>query len=200
MIKNKVQLALRLSELKQLKPKEKLDQFATPSEIAASLAWIAFQRNELKGKICDLGCGNGILAIACSLLSECKCFGYDIDKAAIKIAKENAKTVNAKCEFFEKDFREIQGSFDVVIMNPPFGSWPFRWDREFLEKAFTLADKVYSIHPFHMKEILQYMTNKHGFKLCMLERVAFPLKKSFWWHKKKIKRFEAGIFRFEKAR
>lgn len=199
MIKSKAQLVLLLSRLKKLKPKEKLDQFQTPAEIAASIAWIAFQRNELKGKVCDLGCGNGILAIACSLLSpNIECFGYDIDEDAIEIARENAGLVKVKCEFFVKDFREVKGSFDLVVMNPPFKRWPFRLDREFLEKAFSISRIVYSIHPMHMKKILDYLAEKNNFQMSLIEKFSFPLEKTFWWHRKKVKRFEAGIFRFEK--
>jgi len=41
-------------------------------------------------KMADIGCGSGILAMACSKATKCKAVGVDIDKPSVKIAKGNA--------------------------------------------------------------------------------------------------------------
>ena len=58
---NKKQLAIKLSKLEQLKEhNQKLEQYTTPSETAASILWHAYMNNDIKGKtIADLGCGSG---------------------------------------------------------------------------------------------------------------------------------------------
>jgi len=38
----------------------------------------------------DIGCGSGILAMACAQKTGCKAYGVDLDKESVKIAKQNA--------------------------------------------------------------------------------------------------------------
>ncbi|MDO4562735.1 MAG: 50S ribosomal protein L11 methyltransferase [Clostridia bacterium] len=42
-------------------------------------------------KVLDLGCGSGILSVASLLLGAARAFGVDIDPAAARVARENAK-------------------------------------------------------------------------------------------------------------
>lgn len=56
--------------------------------------------------VLDIGCGSGILSIACLLLGADKAFGVDIDSLAVKTAKANA---------MENGFDEAK--FDAVIGN-----------------------------------------------------------------------------------
>ena len=49
----------------------------------------------------DVGCGSGILAICASKLGAKKCYAYDIDPVAVKVARENVKDngcSNIDCE------------------------------------------------------------------------------------------------------
>lgn len=41
-------------------------------------------------RMADIGCGSGILAMACAQKTGCKAYGVDLDKGSVKIAKENA--------------------------------------------------------------------------------------------------------------
>ena len=61
---SKSTLAVRLSKLKGfLQPKLASEQYATDSETAADLLWLAFMNGDVKDKvIADFGCGTGILA------------------------------------------------------------------------------------------------------------------------------------------
>ncbi|MCD7944879.1 MAG: 50S ribosomal protein L11 methyltransferase [Clostridia bacterium] len=43
------------------------------------------------GRMLDLGCGSGILAIAASKLGFRECFAYDVDPVAVRVAKENVE-------------------------------------------------------------------------------------------------------------
>jgi putative methylase len=73
--------------------------------------------------------------------------GVDIDKIAIKTAAENSQKVCANdVQWVVGDVTAITGSFDTVLMNPPFGVQKRAADRKFLEKALEVGNAVYSLH------------------------------------------------------
>lgn len=61
--------------------------------------------------VLDIGCGSGILSIACLLLGAKSAFGVDIDSLAVKTAKENA----LKNGFDESRFRVVQGNLSDKV-------------------------------------------------------------------------------------
>lgn len=71
--------------------------------------------------VLDIGCGSGILSIACLLLGAKNAFGVDIDSLAVKTAIANAKENN----FDESVFTAVQGNlsdqvsgkFNLVVAN-----------------------------------------------------------------------------------
>ncbi|MBO5409785.1 MAG: 50S ribosomal protein L11 methyltransferase [Clostridia bacterium] len=72
-------------------------------------------------KVLDIGCGSGILSVACLLLGAESAVGVDIDALAVKTAKENGKTNG----FDEPQYTVLQGSmtdkvsgkFDIIAAN-----------------------------------------------------------------------------------
>jgi len=79
--------------------------------------------------ILDIGCGSGNIAIALAAnISNCKVFGTDISKDALKISVDNAEVngVKNKTEFHLKDI--LSGDFsdlpkmDIIVSNPPYVS------------------------------------------------------------------------------
>lgn len=70
----------------------------------------------------DMGTGSGCIAISCQLenptLNVSAC---DISLAALAIAKENAKLLNAKISCIESNwFQAISGKFAIIASNPPY--------------------------------------------------------------------------------
>ena len=71
--------------------------------------------------VLDIGCGSGILSVACLLLGADSAVGVDIDALAVKTARENGKTNG----FDEPKFTVLQGSttdkvkgkFDIIAAN-----------------------------------------------------------------------------------
>jgi ribosomal protein L11 methyltransferase len=71
--------------------------------------------------VLDIGCGSGILAVAALLLGATAATGVDIDKLAVKTARENGR-IN---KFQEPEFTvlngnlvdRVTGKFDIVIAN-----------------------------------------------------------------------------------
>lgn len=72
--------------------------------------------------VLDMCTGSGciILSLACYGNFE-RCIGTDISKEALKIAKENGKSLAPMVKFINSDlFAEIEGSYDVIVSNPPY--------------------------------------------------------------------------------
>ena len=71
--------------------------------------------------VLDVGCGSGILSIACVLLGAKSAVGADIDALAVKTAKENARENNLgedKISFVEGDLSEkVTGKFNLIVAN-----------------------------------------------------------------------------------
>ncbi len=68
-------------------------------------------------KILDLGCGTGILGIACAkLISNCKIWAVDIDEEAIKACKYNVK-LNQMQEKFSIQKEIPEEMFDLILAN-----------------------------------------------------------------------------------
>lgn len=74
-----------------------------------------------EGTVLDIGCGSGILAVAALLLGAKAATGVDIDKLAVKTARENGR-ING---FQEPEFTvlngnmvdKVHGKFDIVVAN-----------------------------------------------------------------------------------
>jgi len=196
---NKKELAILLSKLEKIRPKKKLEQYQTPSEIAADLLWVAFLRGDLKGKVADLGCGNGILGIGAKLLGAREVYCVEIDEDSLEVAERNARKLGVDVKFSLMDVRDFEEGVDTVVMNPPFGRKPHHLDRVFLEKAFEIADVIYSIHPASSTHFLLNFGKRHSFHGEVLKEFDFPLRAIFPWHRKRVGRFKVVFLRFQSS-
>jgi release factor glutamine methyltransferase len=105
----------------------------TETLIEGVLGWMKDKKDPLR--ILDLGTGTGCILI--SLLHECQNatgVGADFSLEALEIARINAalNTVDSRAEFIQSDWgKELQGSFDIIVSNPPY--IPLK-DKEILEQ------------------------------------------------------------------
>lgn len=96
--------------------------FGSGSHHTTKLCLEALENCVEKGNtVLDVGCGSGILSIATMLLGAKSAVGIDIDKLAVKTAKENGK-LNSLSEpeltFVEGNLTDkITGKYDVVVAN-----------------------------------------------------------------------------------
>lgn len=76
-------------------------------------------RNE---KVLDIGTGSGAIAIVLAKETNAVVTAVDISKKALKVAKENAKRLDAKVNFVCSDlFENLDGQvFDIIVSNPPY--------------------------------------------------------------------------------
>ena len=207
MIPSKKDLAIIISAIEGFEePKAEWEQYMTPSEIAAELLWTAYMDGSIKGKdVVDLGCGTGIFSFGAALLGAKSVTGYDIDKKVIEIAERNKKIVEKTkipiCEikFVVKDVKEVNQKCDTVIMNPPFGVQKEGADKIFLEKAFEIAENVYSIHKFGTEKFLEKFASKSKFNAIRLVKRTISLKPTMNFHEKFKHPVDVMLWKFVKA-
>jgi len=197
----KKELELKLQEFEGFdQPKADLEQYMTPPELASSVLWSIYLRGEIQDKrIYDLGCGVGTLGIGAKLLGADEVVCIDVDEEAVRVAKENAKKTGVDIEFRCSDIREVSGSADLVIQNPPFGSQKRGSDRPFIEKSLEIASVVYSFHMTETEGFVEEYVEEHGADIALKEELSFPLKRTMPWHEKDVETIEVTLYRFERA-
>ena len=196
----KQQLEMALQQLRPLDSRsERLEQYTTPADIAASVIWDAFAEGDIQDRaVADLGCGNGVLSVAAKLMGASKVLGVDLDPAALRIAAENARILGLEISFVEGDVSSVAGKFDTVIQNPPFGAQKRHADRAFIRKSLELAPKVYSLHNAGTETFVARMVESLGAKCKPVKRFKFEIPFSFEFHKKPKETFSMVLLKFER--
>ncbi len=150
---SKKRLEILLEETPNFRePKRELEQYLTPSNVAASLLWEAHLKGDLGGIVYDLGCGTGKLTYGSLLMGAKEVICVDIDSEALLQARNFLKRAleNPNVDFVQADVREGRFSRPLkectVIMNPPFGVWSKKADTDFILTAAKICKKGYSIH------------------------------------------------------
>jgi putative methylase len=202
-------LAIQLSKLNVFtKAKVRLEQYPTDSEIAATVLWDAFMQGDIEDKIlADLGSGTGILGIGAILLGAKHVYFIDTDREVLDILRENLAKLDIPVKKFKvlnKGVEDInipyfvQIKADVVIQNPPFGTKEKHIDKKFLEKAFTIAPVIYSLHKLTSDKFIKAVASDHMFKSQLIHKFNFPIKASMKHHKKKVEKVEVGCWKLFK--
>ncbi len=193
----KVQLERILQSLEPVpRPRADIEQYPTPAGVAAEVAFIAFNRGDLEGRrILDAGCGNGILAIAAKLMGAAEVVGVDLDPAAIAVAGRNAERAKVEAAWRCTDIAEVQGAFDTVLMNPPFGAQRKHADLPFLERAFSVARVVYSFHNAVTEPFLLRRIAAMGGEVTDRASYEFPLAPTFRFHRDTVRRIPVVLLR-----
>jgi putative methylase len=131
-------------------PKVDLEQYTTSEHVAATMLYIAaYTNNDIAGKcVLDLGCGTGRLSLGAAFLGAETVLGVDIDKSSLKLAMANTQKTGfiSNVNWVNGDISVINGYFDTVLQNPPFGVQTRNADRAFLVKALTSGKMIYSLH------------------------------------------------------
>ena len=205
-IGSKKQLEIVLSRLKGFeKAKVSDEQYITQSSIAAEVLWKAHFRDIEEKVIVDLGSGTGILGIGCLLLGARKVIFVEKDKEAMGICKENIKKIESEGfelgeeEFIEGDIKEFGEGADTAVMNPPFGTKQRHADKEFLLKAFSVANVTYSLHKTSTKEYIMQLAERNGFRIRERFDFDFMLRNTMKHHTKGKQYVDVSCFVFEKA-
>ena len=204
-IRSKKDLEVELSKLKNFEsPSFELEQYATPSHIAAEWIWNMALKGEIAGRvILDAACGPGILGIGLLLMGAKKIFFVDKDQKALTICIENYNKIKGeydvgKAEFIHQDISLFDQQVDIVVQNPPFGTKNEHIDKVFLEKAFSVAPLVYSMHKYTTAKFVEAISKDFGFTITDLWRYEFPIKAVFKFHEKPVVKVDVGLWRMKK--
>jgi putative methylase len=174
-------------------PELELEQYQTPSLLAAEILHFAYMQGDLNESVQDLGCGTGILAIGAKILGARKVVGYDADPKALEVAKKNAEKFGVEVEFVCSDITEVSGHVKTTLMNPPFGARVKGRDRPFLSSALRTSEVIYSIHNRGSLAFIQKFIKPAVITHSYVAK--FPLKRTFDFHQKEREIIEVEIYR-----
>jgi release factor glutamine methyltransferase len=75
-------------------------------------------------RVLDVGCGSGAIAVTLSVELDCTVTACDISPAALQVASENARRLDARVQFVAGDISTCFAarSFDLIASNPPYVS------------------------------------------------------------------------------
>ena len=166
-------------------PIPELEQYSTPPDIALEIIKKVNASGNLSGKVADLGCGTGRLAIAAAILGA-NVTGFEIDEKAIGIAKDYSKHNYLDITWVNQPIEGIEDKFDTVIMNPPFGSQRPGADKIFLEKAMKIATHIWTIHLSETRKFIEKLVEDNNCQIIELYEFRYPLKKTMPFHSKKV--------------
>lgn len=199
MLKKKLEILLEKVEPFEA-PKVRLEQYITPAKIAAEVLHHAHLKGDIEGRVVfDLGCGTGKFAIGAALLGAKEVYGFDADEKALKVAKKNAEKFALVIVWIKSDVKDIKGSCDTVIQNPPFGVKKEKADRAFLKKALELGRVIYSMHRAETREFVTRYIEKLGGIITDVRRVEFLLPHSYKFHRKEKKKISVDVYRILSA-
>lgn len=199
---SKSELSRELSKVEGFEdPKISLEQYKTPSSLAADIGYIASMQGDLEDSIVDLGCGTGILGLS-ALLSGCSDVTFvEKDEDAIKILKRNLESFNISSEKYEivnSDVREIERDFEVVLMNPPFNVHSEE-GVVFWEKAFEIGEKVYGMGMKGFYSSIKELSEKFGFERTDSEVYDVSLPSTFGFHTQESEEIKIEVLIFTKV-
>ncbi len=199
-------MTMRLNELERRlemvkgfpSPSSRLEQYQTPASLAARLLFHAASKGDIGGRrVCDLGCGTGILAIGAALLGASEVVGIDGDEAVLAPARDNATRVGVEITFLsgrigDPGLPASLGPCDTVVMNPPFGAQKAHADRPFIDAALEIAPITYGIYNAGSRQFIESYIAGRG----RVEEVIggiLPIRRTFSFHTRPMKEIPVEI-------
>lgn len=191
-------------------PKIRLEQYATPSHIAACmLHTIQAKYGDLDGRfVADLGAGCGMLSIGAFLMGAAATVGFELDADAVQIFRANVADMElpavecVQCDVLGELAAPASrwlGVFDTVLLNPPFGTkHNAGQDVRFVEVALRLSHGcVYSLHKSSTRDFIRKRAEREwGVGAEVVAELRYNLEASYRFHKKKSVDIEVDCWRF----
>ena len=188
-------------------PSARLEQYRTPSEVAAHVVHLADLRGDVADRtVVDLGAGTGMLALGAALRGPDRVVGVELDPAALSTARDNAVRVGSAAElgWLLADVRRLPLSPagpTTVLSNPPFGAVDGREgaDRPFLAAAAAVADVSYTVHNAGSREFVESFAADNGGAVTDAYAADFEVANRFDHHTSDAETVAVELFRTEWA-
>ena len=179
------------------KPEVAFEQYTIPADLAAEILFTAcYSHDDIQEKcVLDLGTGTGRLALGASILGARAVVGVDIDAPSISVASQSAKGLHTEADWVVGDISTIRGSFDTVLMNPPFGTKQPHADLQFLQCAQNLGSVIYSIHKSSTRNFLEKWLQNQTLKGERIMSTRMEIPHQFSFHRKPKTFVEVDVFR-----
>jgi len=179
------------------KPEVAFEQYTIPADLAAEILFTAcYSHDDIQEKsVLDLGTGTGRLALGASILGARIIVGVDVDASSIRVASQSAKVLHTEADWVVGDIGTIRGSFDTVLMNPPFGTKQPHADIQFLQCAQNLAPVIYSIHKSSTRNFLEKWLQNKTLKWERIMSIRMEIPHQFTFHRKPKTFVEVDVFR-----
>ncbi|KHJ85412.1 hypothetical protein OESDEN_14862, partial [Oesophagostomum dentatum] len=136
--------------------------------------------------------------------------GFDIDKDALSICKENLEDleVDDRCDLVRTDVLEMphcfRSGFDVVIMNPPFGTKNNSGiDLNFVKSGLEIlhtGGSLFSLHKSSTRDYILKTANKweNADAKCVAQ-LRWDLPATYKFHKKKSVDIDVDLVHYRKV-
>lgn len=177
---DKITLATKLKELDDV-PKKiiRLEQYSTDVSTAVDFLLFADSCGGIMEKaIADFGCGNGILGVGASILGARSVDMYDLDERMISVSLENIKKLRLDNVVpYKKDFFDVNGHYDTIISNPPFGFQSTFRIEAFIEKLKDVSDSFFFLYKDNQK--IRLLAGKNALSVRELGDIALPKSAKF---------------------
>ena len=110
------QLEMQLQKVRGFShPSAEAEQYMTPAPLAARMLFHAAMNGDIAGiRVCDLGCGTGMLSIAAALLGA-DVIAVDFDPGALAVARENAELFDVDITFISVGKARTAAEVDVQL-------------------------------------------------------------------------------------
>jgi len=179
------------------KPVVSLEQYTIPADLAAEILFTAcYAYDDIREKcVLDLGTGTGRLALGASILGAETVVGVDIDASSIRAPSQSANVLREEVIWIVGDIGIIRGTFDTVVMNPPFGTKRPHADLQFLQCAQNLASVIYSIHKSSTRNFLEQWLQNQALKGERIMSTKMEIPHQFSFHRKPKRSVEVDVFR-----
>lgn len=179
-------------------PSPLLEQYQTPAPLAARLLYHAALRGDMEGRrVCDLGCGTGILAIGAALLGAREVVGVDSDETVLSTARLNATRCGVEATFLPGRIGDPKvpasiGPCNTVVMNPPFGAQNIHADRPFIDVSLAIAPVTYGIFNAGSRQFVEsYITGRGSVEEVI--RGLLPIRRTFPFHTREVQEIPVEI-------
>lgn len=166
-------------------------QAADIFKINTDTAVLGMFLDDLHGKtVLDIGTGSGALLLYAHYHNAGKLIGIDIQKKALKLAKDNISNYTSNFELINTSIQEADiEHVDVIVCNPPFfevGNMrkSDNWNKAMFEETMSLEDmfkgfrkclkdngEVYTLYPAERFPEFYEMMRKYKMKIMRLQFV-----------------------------